>query len=302
VPDRPDAPNPALRGGWQAVVGLARVLGPARYAVADGIAMGVYALDARRRRNARANHRRLDPAIDEREARRRARRSFREYGRTTADFFWANGMDDVQVRRRSTVEGLEQVHEARMQGRGGVITLSHYGNWDMGALAAVARELPLTTVMAPLGPRPFTELVVWARRRNQLEVHTPQNAARALLRALRQNRCVGLMSDIPGAGPTVDVEYCGGMVPFSTVPAWLAMRTGAPLLPAECTRHRGGRFEVVIHPAVEIHEGDGEREVMQRVARVLERAVRLRPAQWYPFGEVYTSAPGPSAAGDATVS
>jgi KDO2-lipid IV(A) lauroyltransferase len=301
VPE-PPRPSPALRGGWHAVVGLARVLGPARYAVADGLGMSVYALDSRRRRNAQRNHRRLDPGIDEREARRRARRSFREYGRTTADFFWANGMDDAQVRRRSTVHGMERVLEARMQGRGGVITMSHYGNWDMGALAAIAREVPLTTVMAPLGPKPFTDVVQWARQRNQLEVHTPQNAARALLRALGQNRCVGLMSDIPGAGPTVDVEYCGGPVPFSTVPAWLAMRTGAPLLPADCTRHRGGHFEVVIHDPVDVGEGDSERDVMQRVARVLERAVRRRPAQWYPFGEVYSVPSGPSAAGGSTVS
>jgi KDO2-lipid IV(A) lauroyltransferase len=280
-------PHTLMRGGMHAAVGLARVLGPLRYPVADGVAMCVYALDPTRRRNAARNHRRLDPAIDRREARRRARRSFREYGRTTADFIWANGMDDEQVRRHSVVHGMEHIRAAREGGRGGVITMSHYGNWDMAANAAVALDTPVTTVMAPLGPRRFTDLVIWARQRQQLEVYTPRNAARGLLRALKANRIVGLLSDIPGAGPTVDVEYCGGPVPFSAVPAWLAMRTGAPLLPAECTRHGDGLFEIVIHPPVPVVDGDDERAIMQRVAAVLELAVARRPAQWYPFGPVY---------------
>ena len=287
-------PNAVLRGGLRAVVGLARGLGPARYPVADGVAMCVYALDPGRRRRAAANHRRLDPAIDQREARRRARRSFREYGRTTADFIWANGMDDATVRRHSVVHGLEHLRAARDAGRGGVITLSHFGNWDMAAHAAIAMDMPVTTVMAPLGPQRFSDLVLWARQRNQLEVFTPHNAARALLRALRANRCVGLMCDIPGAGPTVDVDYCGGPVPFSSVPAWLAMRTGAPLLPADCTRHQDGLYEIVIHAPVPVRDGDDERAVMQRVAGVLERAVLRRPTQWYPFGPVYADAAEPS--------
>lgn len=283
-------PNAVMRGGLHAAVGLARGLGPLRYPVADGIAMAVYALDRERRRRTAHNHRRLAPGIDEREARRRARRSFREYGRTTADFIWANGMSDAGIRRHSVVHGMEHVRAAREAGRGGVITMSHYGNWDMGATAAVALDTPVTTVMAPLGPKSFTDLVVWARQRNQLEVYTPHNALRGLLRALQANRIVGLLCDIPGAGPTVDVEYCGGPVPFSAVPAWLARRTGAPLLPAECTRFEHGLHEIVIHPPVAIAGGDDERAVMQRVATVLEQAVLRRPAQWYPFGPVYSDA------------
>jgi phosphatidylinositol dimannoside acyltransferase len=258
--------------------------------VADGIAMCVYALDPGRRHRAAANHRRLDPGIDPSEARRRARRSFREYGRTTADFIWANGMDDAAIRRHSVVHGMEHVHAARAAGRGGVITLTHYGNWDMAANAAIARDTPLTTVMAPLGPEPFTDLVLWARQRSRLEVYTPHNAARGLLRALRANRIVGILADIPGAGPTVDVDYCGGPVPFSAVPAWLALRTAAPLLPAECTRHQDGIYEIVIHPPLHIAAGEDEAAIMQRVATVLEPAVLRRPTQWYPFGAVYADA------------
>jgi len=286
----PSTPNVAWRGGLRAAVGLARTLGPLRYPVADGVAMCVYALDSDRRHRAAQNHHRLDPVIDDREARRRARRSFREYGRTTADFIWANGLDDGAIRRHSVVHGMEHLQAARQAGRGGVITMSHYGNWDMAANAAIALGTPVTTVMAPLGPESFTDLVLWARQRNHMEVYTPRNAARGLLRALRANRCVGLLCDIPGAGPTVDVEYCGGPVPFSAVPAWLALRTGAPLLPAECTRYPHARYEIVIHPPIAVAPGDEERAIMQRVAAALEPAVLRRPTQWYPFGAVYSDA------------
>jgi KDO2-lipid IV(A) lauroyltransferase len=279
-----------MRGGLRAAARLARALGPARYPLADGVAMCVYAFDRQRRQRTAVNHRRLDPAIDAREARRRARRSFREYGRTTADFIWANGMDDDVIRRHSVVHGMEHLHAALAGGRGGIIVMSHYGNWDMAANAAIARDTPVTTVMAPLGPEAFTDLVLWARQRNQMEVHTPRNAARSLLRALQANRCVGLLCDIPGAGPTTDVAYCGGLVPFSTVPAWLAQRTGAPLLPAESTRHQDGLYEIVIHPPVAVVQGDEEQAIMQRLARILEVAVQRRPSQWYPFGPVYSDA------------
>ena len=284
-----DRPRPSVfwRGGLHAAVGVARALGPLRYPVADGIAMCVYAAQPSRRRRAALNHRRADPSLSHRESRRRARRSFREYGRTTADFIWANGLDDATVLRHVEVEGMDLLHAARASGTGAVATLSHFGNWDMGANAALAVGLPLTTVMAPLGPPSFTDLVAWARERNRLEVFTPRNALRGLLRALRANRVVALLCDIPEEGPTVTVEYCGGPVPFSAVPAWLALRTGAPLFPVECVRLRDGRYRVVAHPAVPVRSGDDAQTVMQRVARALEPAVRSQPAQWYPFGAVY---------------
>jgi KDO2-lipid IV(A) lauroyltransferase len=151
--------------------------------------------------------------------------------------------------------------------------------------------LEVTTVMAPFGPPSLTDLVMWARRREQFEVYSLENAARGLLRGLRRNRCVALLCDVPGGGPTVTVDYCGGPAAFSAVPAWLALRTGAPLFPVEC-RREGGSFVAEAHPSVAVAAGDTEAAIMQRVATVLEAAVRRWPEQWYPFGEVW--APQPS--------
>jgi phosphatidylinositol dimannoside acyltransferase len=286
VAERP-LPPASLRAGLRAATAVTRALGPLRYTLADAVGLGVYALQPERRRRATANHRRARTGRDDAEARRWARRSFREYGRTTVDFLWANHLDQARVRRMSNILGRDHIDAALDGGKGGVFALAHHGNWDMAANVATAYGIELTTVMGPVGTEWITELVVWAREQNQLEVFTPDNAARGLVRALRRNRFVCLLCDIPESGPTVVVDYCGGPVEFSAVPAWLALRTGTPVMPVECYRIGRRRYQIRCNAPVEVNEGDDEATVMQRVARVLEEGVHRHPGQWYPFRPFY---------------
>jgi KDO2-lipid IV(A) lauroyltransferase len=160
----------------------------------------------------------------------------------------------------------------------------------MAATIAFTNALPLTTVMATTGPRAITDLVIWARRANQMEVYEARSAALGMVRAIRRGRFAGVLSDLPESGPTVEVEYCGGPVPFSSVPAWLALRTGAPLFPTACWRE-GGMYR--LHPMgpLEVSPEDDEHSLMQRVAAAIEPLVRAHPEQWYPFRTVYADRP-----------
>ena len=282
----PIDPHPPiwLRAGLRVATALTRATGRGRYRLADALGLAFYAAMPARRRAAVANHRRLDPGLGAAQARRRARDSFRGFARTGVDFVWACGMGDDEVERNAGfVGGYDTTHVALDAGTGGVLALTHFGSWDMAAnLAHSVVDLPLTTVMATTGPQAITDLVVWARRRNHLEVYPLEQAARGLLRALRRNRMVAILSDLPEAGPTVVVDYCGGPAVFSAVPAWLALRTGAPLFPTACWR-AGDRYDIHAMGPLEIREGDDEQSVMQRLATVVEEVVRRFPDQWYPF-------------------
>jgi KDO2-lipid IV(A) lauroyltransferase len=286
----PHPPAP-LRAGLQVATALTHVLGPARYPLADAFGMVGYAVSGPRRRNAIRNHRQLDPGIDTREARRRARASFRAFGRSGIDFVWACGFGPEQALRHGFAdpETLEVTGAARHAGKGGIFALTHFGNWDMAANIAYAIELRLTTVMATTGPRAITDLVIWARRANQLEVYQADHAALGMVRAIRRQRFVAVLSDVPDSGPTVEVPYCGGMVPFSTVPAWLALRTGAPLMPTACWRDDDGRYHLHVFDPLPRRPEDDERSLMARVAATIEPVVRRHPEQWYPFREVYAA-------------
>jgi phosphatidylinositol dimannoside acyltransferase len=280
-------PPRTLWAGFCAVAITLRVLGPGRTLVA-GLAGSVsYALQPGRRRRAIAHHLRLDPGISAGEARRRARASFREFVRVALDFFWASGMGPEEALvHGSVVTGLNLCREAQAAGRGGVLALTHFGNWDMAAIVAHAVGLQLSTVMAVTGPPAVSEVVAWARRRNQLEVFVPNGALDGLRDALRRNRFVAILCDITARGSTVDVDYCGGRVAFSRTPARLAMETGAPILPAACWRE-GGHYCGAVLGSITAQPGDDEEALMQRVASAIDPVVRRHPDQWYPFRTVY---------------
>jgi lauroyl/myristoyl acyltransferase len=289
----PEAATPpaSLRIGLRVATGTIRAMGRMRYPLAQGIGLAAYATNSERRRRTAANHRRRDPSLTPAQARRLARRSFREYACATMDFVWANGLSAEEVSYNTRLLGAERLYASRRAGRGAVLVLTHYGNWDMAALIAQCHDIELTTVMAPIGNAAITELVIWARQRNRLEVFTPERAARGLLRALARGRIIAILADIPGGGPSTAVDYCGGPVEFSTVPAWLGRRGKADVFPSICRRGGPGEAPYVaeILEHVPIGPDDDETAIMQRVATALEVAVRRDPGQWYPFAEVYAA-------------
>lgn len=263
-------------------------MGRGRYVIADAAGALTYALQPPRKRRLCAElHSRAAGGLRPAEARRRARASYRSYARMIVDTVWIHAIGLDELFAHGSVEGTEVLDNARDAGRGGILVTAHFGSWDIAASLALAVGHPVSTVMAPVGPAWITELLAWSRKAKKMELFTPMAAARGLLRALREGRMAALLIDIPEGGPTTTVQFCNGPVDFSTGPAFLARRTGAPIIPAECWRTRGGyilRLRDPYYPG----EDEDDHAITQRVATILEERIHQLPEQWYPFNEIYT--------------
>jgi phosphatidylinositol dimannoside acyltransferase len=259
-----------------------RALGPLRGNVAAAVGSGWYARLSREDRiRAAANHHRMEPRLDRVAAAALARRSYQEYVRMIVDSMWAEPLSSAEVLERFRVIGAEHLNAGD---HGSMVVLPHFGNWDMAASASLGLGLQLSTVMAPVVSAGITEMVMLSRQRKGLEIFTVRQSARGLYRALRRGRTVALMLDVPEAGPTVVVPFCGGPVRCSAVPARLAAATGASILPVTCRRDGSG-WVLEINAPVETSGGDAA--VIARVAACVEPAIRAHPEQWYPFHHVY---------------
>jgi KDO2-lipid IV(A) lauroyltransferase len=266
------------------VAKTARALGWRRYVAVDAIAAVTSLVRPRRVAKCAVRHQRADPGLTPDAARARARASYREYFRTCLDLMWADALTMETVRRFHPMDGWEHIERAQEEHGAAIFCLAHFGNWDMAATMALSRGLALTTVMRDFSPRFFNKVIVWARERRGLEVFTPGGAARGLLHALRHGRFLALLVDIPEGGPTVEVQFRGGPVLFSTGPAAMALHTGAPLLPAICYRV-DRHYRVLIDPPVPTGT---VAEMTQTLADRLDALMAVAPEQWYPFNPVWT--------------
>jgi lauroyl/myristoyl acyltransferase len=283
-----DPPRWMLRGFEASARGL-RAIGAGRYVIADTAGAITYALQPPRKRRVCAHqHSRAAGGLAAREARRRARASYRSYARMIVDTLWIHAIRNEEMFEHGHLGGVRHLHEARDAGRGGILVLVHFGSWDIAASMALAAGHAVTSVMAPVGPPSVTSTLAWSRRAKDMELFAPEFAARGLIRALRRGRLIGLLVDIPEGGPTTTVDFCRGPVRFSTGPASLARLTGAPIIPVSCWR-TGCRYIVDVHEPWHPSPGaEDDASVMQRIATELEPGPLRIPEQWYPFNPIYT--------------
>ena len=109
---------------------------------------------------------------------------------------------------------------------------------------------------------------------------------RSMLLLLRQNKIVGIMGDQNmSTREGIFVEFFGRPACTTVGLAFMALKTGAPLIPAFMIRMKNGKYKFVIEPAVDIsNTGNFQADVKentQRFTRIIERYVRLYPEQWF---------------------
>lgn len=275
-----------LRFAFDNASRLLRILGYTRYFFCDVAALiGWIRIGGKRRNEIASRHRRADPTISMTQARHRAWRSYRNYFRTCLDFLWSHSMSLDEVMRYITILGLDDALAAIDKYGSAVFCLVHAGNWDVAAFMALAHDIPISTVMAPIGPPSVTQVAIWGREQRGLELfQVKSGAARGLLAAIKNGRCPAILCDIAHSGPTVEVPFRGGMVRFSSAPVHLSRETGVPLIPADTYRIGDHYCAKILAPVMP--DGD-DAEIMGKVAQELEESMRDHPEDWYPLNPYY---------------
>jgi KDO2-lipid IV(A) lauroyltransferase len=163
---------------------------------------------------------------------------------------------------------------------------AHFGAWEMSSFAHALYGYPLKFVVRPIDNPRVEQLVSGYRTLSGNVPIQRKQAARDILRALRQNEAVGILFDQNTTrSEGVFAEFFG--IPAATTPsiALFALRARAAVIPGfliwddHLKKHR-----LRLDPPVELVDtGDLTHDVFENTTRfnqILEGYIREYPDQW----------------------
>jgi KDO2-lipid IV(A) lauroyltransferase len=260
---------------------------PLSWALGAGQGLGdlFYLLDAKHRRITLDNLRRsLGGERPEEELRRIARRTYRNVGASVAEFMKLSSLSPDRVGRWVRIEGMENYLAARAEGKGVLFLAAHFGNWELMSVALSMRGYRLFAVARPLDNPLLDRLINQKREQWGNRVLSKFGVAREVTQLLKKGESVGFLIDqnVSGRGG-VFVPFFGRPASTNKGLALIALRTGAPVIPAYIVRDgEGHRF--IFEKEIElVRTGDIEADVLENTARftrIIESYVRRYPDQW----------------------
>ena len=209
---------------------------------------------------------------------------FQNLGKTVAELVYFPRVTSQTIDRWVSCEGLSKLDSVLKEGKGGIILVSHFGNWELLARALALKGYGGIIIVRKVYDERFDRLLREIRDTQGIRYMDRGSSPKEMLKALHQNQFLGILAD-------QDIDSVDGIfVPFfgkeaytPVAPARFSMATGAPIIPCFMVRNGRGHKLVVEDPLYPV-AGFGKEEAVNRLTRewmaVTESYIRRYPGHW----------------------
>jgi lauroyl/myristoyl acyltransferase len=255
------------------------------YVVAHWVGRLLYFVAPRLRRVLAHNIRHvLGPDADEAQVQALTRKACINLAKGHYDLFRVSRLTVSEIQALIQLEGREYLDKALAKRRGIILISAHLGNLDLLGQLPLAFGVPCTGVAWHSQPERLFRYTLRMRNSHGLRLLPSDGPMIGLFRALKSGEIVCLAADRDTADSIREVDFFGTAARLPDGPIRLALRTGAPLVPAFGFRLPDDTFLVQIEPPVSLcHNGDQEADVaagMGQLVAVMERYISQHPEQW----------------------
>jgi len=206
-----------------------------------------------------------------------------------------------------TSEGVEHLEQAINKGQGGILLMSHMGNWDVAAhlLKGKLKNLRLLLYMGVKQKEQIEQIQKESLSQSGIQIiaveqdgGSPMDILEGI-RFIESGGVVSLTGDLVWEKNqrTVPVKFLGREILLPEAPHLLALLSGAPLFIFFAFRTGKNQYHFTMSEPIALvctsrEERTGAiRQSAQKYANILEATLRNYPLQWYHFESFLSAKP-----------
>jgi Kdo2-lipid IVA lauroyltransferase/acyltransferase len=221
--------------------------------------------------------------FSERELQSIGRKSYGVFARTALELLWSPNLSPETLDEIITTEGLDPMPAHGFQGKPALYFCLHAGNFEwlsqitcrhFGNFPVIAQRLK-NPLLGPL----FDE---WRSALGQ-EIMPQKGAMLRTIRHLKGGGKMGMLIDLnlkPSEGPVIVRQFGRLLTPVSRLPAELALRNGASLVPVLCLPRPDGGYIVRYLPELPVTAESTAENLAQGCWDALEPHLHDYPELW----------------------
>ncbi len=192
-------------------------------------------------------------------------------------------MSRKSVVKRHKVLNPELVNDFYKNGQSIILVTGHIGNWEWGSLSAGLQcDYPIVGFYKPLKNKYINKFVRWSRARSGTYL-APIKETSLTFETFRNTPSMYLMAADQNPSKETQVHWCKFFnrdTAFLHGPARHAINNQFPVVFADISRVKRGRYELVISILVDKPQLHKAEEITQLYASKLEQIITSRPSSW----------------------
>ncbi len=189
------------------------------------------------------------------------------------------------VKEHVKITGIERFEPFLNEKKGIIFLTAHFGNWELLSVTSSMIGYPMVA-LARAQKHPRSDEFLNSMRTSQgSQVIRKGMPIREILKALKNGRIVGILSDQDGGRNGTFVRFFNRLSSTPSGVATFAFRTGAPIFPVFIERDGWLKHRVEVEgpltmPDLSLSAEEAERMILQQFAEALEAKIRKTPDQW----------------------
>ena len=195
-------------------------------------------------------------------------------------------MSKEEFKQRVKVKNFHIVQKALDEGKPIVYISPHYSAWELAGSSLAVYAKPVTAVYKHLKNREYEEWLLASRGHFGNKSVEKSNVLKKLIKVVKKKEGIGILIDTNiNKKDGLPVKFFGKTIHQTPVPAFLARKFGALIIPAVIRTDDDIHYEVIFYDPIETPISEDESADIaastQMQADWLEEVIRKEPKFWF---------------------